>query len=80
MRMRVSSSKNSSGTSCSMGAGGPSPIQTNTRPLTVRVGYALASVPAFPHTPEFGPSESTMTFLPDSSYTQPWYGHATVPW
>ena len=46
----------------------------------MRVGYALASVPALPHTPEFGPSERTITFLPDSSYTQPWYGHATVPW
>ena len=54
-----------------MGAGSPSPIHTNTTPFSVRVGKALASVPGLPHTPESGPSESTATFLPLSSYTQP---------
>ncbi len=64
---RAPASKNSSGTSSWMGAGSPSPIHTKTSPLSVCVGYILASEPGLPQTPESGPSDSTATFLPLSS-------------
>ena len=64
------SSKNSGGTSSSMGAGSPSPIHTNTNPFSVRVG----NLRAFnrPTIRESGPSVMNSTHSPLPSKVAPW--------